>query len=52
MDIPSRTYEQFNGFDKEHIVKDKDMIIAYTDGIVDNMYINDIIKCVNSKVSN
>ena len=49
-EIPARTYEQFGGFDKEHHVQDKDLILAYTDGIVDNMHIEDIIKCVNTKV--
>ena len=33
--------------DKVQIVKDKDLFLAYTDGISDNIYVEGILKCLN-----
>ena len=46
-DQPARSYVNQGGFDKEHTVKDKDLILAYTDGISDNIYVDGILKCLN-----
>lgn len=46
-DMQTRSYVEQGGVDMEHQVRDKDIIVSYTDGVSDNMYVDGILKCLN-----